>query len=155
VTVAGTGPNATVSGLSAQVTLAGAIAGSDRLTVNALAGSDVVDATALAANSALLTANGGDGDDVLLGGAGNDTLSGGAGDDVLLGGPGIDILDGAPGDDVVIQSLAAETVTSATAVGAKWLESHARTVNGRTVLKVGGKERKLPRADLVKLARAA
>ena len=56
VTVAGTGPNPTVSGLSARVAVAGAIAGSDRVTVNALAGSDVVDATTLAANSALLTA---------------------------------------------------------------------------------------------------
>ena len=34
----------------------------------------------------LLTANGGDGDDVLIGSAGNDTLNGGAGDDVLIGG---------------------------------------------------------------------
>ena len=37
----------------------------------------------------LLTANGGDGDDVLIGSAGNDTLSGGAGDDVLIGGGGL------------------------------------------------------------------
>ena len=36
----------------------------------------------------LLTANGGDGDDVLIGSAGNDTLNGGAGDDVLIGGRG-------------------------------------------------------------------
>ena len=32
------------------------------------------------------TANGGDGNDVLIGSAGNDTLTGGAGDDVLIGG---------------------------------------------------------------------
>ena len=143
VSVTGTGPNAVVSGISARVTLSGAIAGSDRVTVNALAGDDVVDAASLAADSALLTANGGDGDDVLLGGAGNDTLNGGDGDDVLLGGPGVDILDGGLDDNVVIQSRAA---------GASWLKSHARTVNGKTVLKVDGKERKLPRAGLVKLA---
>ena len=41
-----------------------------------------------------LTANGGDGNDVLIGSAGNDMLTGGAGDDVLIGGPGQDILDG-------------------------------------------------------------
>ena len=52
----------------------------------------------------LLTANGGDGDDVLIGGAGNDTLTGGAGDDVLIGGRGQDILDGGPGNNIVIQS---------------------------------------------------
>ena len=50
-----------------------------------------------------LTADGGDGDDVLIGSAGNDTLHGGAGDDVLIGGGGQDILDGGPGDNVVIQ----------------------------------------------------
>jgi Ca2+-binding RTX toxin-like protein len=53
----------------------------------------------------MLTANGGDGDDILLGGAGNDTLSGGAGDDVLIGGGGQDVLDGGPGNNVVLQSL--------------------------------------------------
>ena len=35
----------------------------------------------------LLTADGGDGDDVLIGSAGEDILLGGAGDDVLIGGP--------------------------------------------------------------------
>jgi Ca2+-binding RTX toxin-like protein len=155
VSVAGAGPNAAVSGLSARVIASGAIAGSDRLTVNALAGSDVVDATALSANSALLTLDGGDGDDVLLGGAGNDTLLGGADDDVLIGGPGNDTIDGAPGDDVVIQSISGEAVTSATAVGAGWLKAHARAAGGKTVLKVGGKQQTLPRADLARIARAA
>jgi Ca2+-binding RTX toxin-like protein len=154
VTVAGTGPNAQIVGLAASVSVSGAIAGSDRITVTTLAGDDVVDATGLAADSALLTLSGGEGDDVLLGGAGNDTLLGGAGDDVLIGGPGNDTLDGAPGDDVVIQ-LRADTVTSATAVGAKWLTAHARTIKGKTVLKVDGKQRTLPQADLSQLASAA
>ncbi len=153
VSVSGTGPNARVSGLSAVVNLSGAIAGSDRVTVNALAGDDVVDATALAANSALLTASGGDDDDVLLGGDGNDTLLGGAGDDVLIGGPGTDVIDGAPGDDVVIQSLAASAARSASVKGAGWLKAHARIVKGKTVLKVDGEKRKLPRADLRELTR--
>ena len=61
------------------------------------------DASGLAATAIRLTANGGDGDDVLIGGAGNDTLIGGAGDDVLIGGPGQDILDGGPGDNILIQ----------------------------------------------------
>jgi Ca2+-binding RTX toxin-like protein len=155
VTVTGTGPDARVSGLAALISVSGAVAGSDRVTVNALAGDDVVDATGLAASSALLTADGGDGDDVLLGGAGNDTLLGGAGDDVLIGGPGNDTIDGGPDDNVVLDSLAANDVTSATAVGKKWLSTHARTVKGKTVLKVDGKKRKLPRADLARLARGA
>jgi Ca2+-binding RTX toxin-like protein len=158
VIVSGTGPDAQVRGLAAVVSVSGAIAGSDRVTVNALAGDDVVDATGLAADSALLTENGGDGDDVLLGGSGDDTLLGAAGDDVLIGGPGNDILDGAPGDDIVIQSLTANAnanaVSSAKVVGKRWLKRHARVnVKGKTVLKVGGEKRKLPRADLHQLVR--
>ena len=154
--VRGTGPSAQVSGLAARISVSGAIAGSDRITVNALAGDDVVDATGLAADSALLTATGGAGDDVLLGGAGDDTLLGGAGDDVLIGGPGNDTIDGAPGDDVVIDSLAANAVSSAKSVGTKWVKKHtARSVKGKSVLKVGGEKRKLPRADLVRIARTA
>jgi Ca2+-binding RTX toxin-like protein len=157
VSVSGVGPDARVSGLAARVSVSGAIAGSDRLTVNALAGSDVVDASGLAANSALLTVNGGDGDDVIIGGDGDDTLLGGAGDDVLIGGPGNDIIDGAPGDDVVIQSLAANAnanaVRSATVKGKRWLKAHARIVKGKTVLKVDGKKHKLPRAHLTELVR--
>ncbi len=114
-------------------------------------GDDSVDVSA----APIALVDGGDGDDVLLGGAGNDTLLGGAGDDVLIGGPGNDTIDGGTGDNVAIESLTANTVTSATAVGASWVKAHARTVKGKTVLKVGGVKRTLPRADLRRLARAA
>ncbi|MCI0457782.1 MAG: hypothetical protein L0Z62_12510 [Gemmataceae bacterium] len=102
--VAGNQGGISVLGLAARVTITGAEAANDRLTVNALAGDDVVDASGLAAGVIRLTANGGDGDDVLIGSADHDTLSGGAGDDVLLGGPGLDTLDGGPGDNLVIQN---------------------------------------------------
>ena len=150
VDVTGTGPSVTVSGLPALVSIAGAIAGSDRLTVNAQAGADVIDASALPADSALLTLDGGDGDDVLFGGAGNDTLLGGFGDDVLLGGPGTDTLDGQDGDNVVIQSLSANRVANATTVSKEAL--NARTADGKTVLEVGGEDRTLPRARLRQLS---
>lgn len=91
-----------VFGLAAQVNITGAEA-ADRLTINALAGDDVVEASGLLAGAIQLTANGGDGADVLIGGDGADVLLGGAGDDVLLGGPRIDILDGGDGDDIEIQ----------------------------------------------------
>jgi len=153
VSVVGAGASTSVSGLSARVTAVGGIAGSDRVTVNALAGDDVVDATGLLATAALFTADGGAGDDVLLGGDGNETLLGGAGDDVLLGGPGIDVIDGGDGDDVDIQGVSGETATSATAVGAQWLQIHGRSVKGKTVLKVNGQKAMLPQADLDRLAR--
>jgi Ca2+-binding RTX toxin-like protein len=101
--VVGDANGVSVLGLAAQVNITGAEAANDRLTVNALAGDDVVEATGLSAGSIGLTANGGDGNDILIGGAGNDTLTGGAGDDVLIGGPGQDVLDGGPGDNILIQ----------------------------------------------------
>jgi Ca2+-binding RTX toxin-like protein len=154
VSVVGAGPDASVNGLSARVTVAGGSAVNDRLTVNALAGDDVLDASGVAAGSVLLTLDGGDNSDVLLGGNGDDTLLGGDGDDVLLGGAGTDTIDGGPGDNVVIDSLAADRVTEAALVGNQWLRTHARTTGGKTVLKVGGEQRTLPRADLARIARA-
>ena len=98
--VMGSGPDASVLGLPAQLIVTGAEATQDRLSVRALAGADVVDATGLATPGIQLVADGGAGDDILLGGDGHDVLIGGEGDDVLIGGPGIDVLDGGPGDDV-------------------------------------------------------
>jgi Ca2+-binding RTX toxin-like protein len=149
--VAGDASGVAVLGLAARVNITGAEAANDRLTVRTLAGDDVVDATSVAAGAAKLTLDGGDDDDVLLGGDGDDVLLGGNGDDVLLGGPGTDTIDGGPGSNVVIQGLVADTVSSATTVGEEWLTSHGRTVDGKTVLDVGGKERTLPRADMAQL----
>ena len=150
-TITGAGTSTQAAGLPALVSVSGGFAGSDRLTVNGLAGDDVLDASALAATAMLLTLDGREGDDILLGGDGGDVLLGGEGDDVLIGGPGADMLDGGPGDNVVIDSLAANSVRSATAASADWLKQHVRIENGKTKVKVGGKERTLPRADLSQL----
>ena len=80
--------------------------------INGLAGNDVIEASGLGAGAIQLTADGGDGDDILLGSLNNDVLLGGAGDDVLIGGGGIDVLDPGPGDNVVINSFAAPLVAS-------------------------------------------
>jgi Ca2+-binding RTX toxin-like protein len=101
--VGGDANGVVVAGLAARVNISHAEPANDRLIVNALAGDDVVDASALVANAILLTADGGDGNDVLIGSQGNDTLLGGNGNDVLIGGPGLDILNGGPGNNVVIQ----------------------------------------------------
>lgn len=90
-------------GLSAQINITGAEAANDRLVVNAQDGDDVVMADGLTADAIQLIADGGNGDDVLIGGDGADTLRGGAGDDVLIGGPGNDLLDGGIGDNILIQ----------------------------------------------------
>jgi Ca2+-binding RTX toxin-like protein len=103
IRAAGSAGNVSVTGLAATVGIAHAEATDDSLAINALAGADVVEASGLAADAIRLSADGGNGDDVLIGGAGADTLLGAAGDDVLLGGPGVDTLDGGPGDNVVIQ----------------------------------------------------
>jgi Ca2+-binding RTX toxin-like protein len=153
--IAGDASGVAVLGLAARVNITGAEAANDRLRINMRAGDDVVDATSLAAGSIQLTADGGDDDDVLLGGAGDDVLLGGAGDDVLIGGPGNDTIDGGPGSNVVIQSLGPDTVSAAATVGTEWLEGHARIVDGKTVLDVGGRKHTLPRADLHELARGA
>jgi Ca2+-binding RTX toxin-like protein len=144
-----------VTNLAAQVNITGAEAANDRLRFNALAGDDVMDASSLTATAILLTADGGEGNDVLIGGDGDDVLLGGPGDDVLIGGPGNDVIDGGGGDDIIIQSIGLDPVTSGTVVGKDWLTAHAHTANGKTVLEVGGKELKLPRAELSQLIQGA
>jgi Ca2+-binding RTX toxin-like protein len=103
IVAGGAGGNVTVNGLPAAVVITHAESQQDVLSINALAGDDVVEASGLAADAIKLEADGGDGDDILIGGAGPDTLRGAAGDDVLLGGPGLDVLDGGPGDNIVVQ----------------------------------------------------
>jgi len=94
---------AAVAGLAANVNITGSDPTTDHLVINTLAGDDVVTASGLAAGVIQFTANGGAGDDVLIGSAGDDTLIGEDGDDILIGLAGQDILNGAPGDDTLIQ----------------------------------------------------
>jgi Ca2+-binding RTX toxin-like protein len=100
--VVGDASGVSLLGLAAVINITGSQAANDRLTVNALAGDDVVEASGLAAGAIQLTADGGAGNDVVVGSDGADVLIGGAGDDVLLGGLGLDVLDGGDGDDVEI-----------------------------------------------------
>jgi Ca2+-binding RTX toxin-like protein len=153
--VVGDASGVSAFGLATQVNITGSEAANDRLTVNALAGDDVVEASGLAAGAIQLTEDGGAGNDVLVGSDGNDVLLGGPDDDVLLGGLGNDVLDGGDGEDIEIQSLGADTVTSAHEATKEWIVSHVRIVNGKTVLDVGGKPLTLPRADLSELVRDA
>jgi Ca2+-binding RTX toxin-like protein len=100
ITVTESGGVVTVKGLASTVTITGFDA-TDHLVINGLGGDDIITASGLATGMQL-TANGGDGNDVLIGSAGNDTLLGGAGDDVLIGNGGQDVLDGGTGNNVII-----------------------------------------------------
>lgn len=101
--ITGDAAGVSVLGLAARVTLAGNEAALDQLIVRMLAGDDVLDASGLQAGAMQLTADGGLGEDVLVGSAGADVLLGGDGDDVLIGGAGVDMLDGGPGSNILIQ----------------------------------------------------
>jgi Ca2+-binding RTX toxin-like protein len=103
IEVASRGNTAAVTGLAATVNITSLDPALDALTIKALDGNDIVDAAQVAADSALLTLDGGAGGDLLVGGAGNDTLFGRDGDDTLVGGPGQDVLDGGAGLNVIEQ----------------------------------------------------
>lgn len=103
VTASGSAGNVSITGLAARFDIAGASAAQDTLAINGLAGNDLISGAGLAADATLFQADGGDGNDVIVGGAGNDTLSGAAGDDTLLGGPGVDTLDGGSGTNTLVQ----------------------------------------------------
>jgi hypothetical protein len=90
ITVTGAAGSATVTGALRTLNLRGAEAGSDALTINGRGGKDRIDASGLGAAVLKLTADGGTGDDTLLGSRG---------DDALLGGNDNDAIDGNQGND--------------------------------------------------------
>jgi Ca2+-binding RTX toxin-like protein len=103
VNVSGTaGGEIEVTGLVATVNIVGAEP-ADKLTISSRGGRDAVIALGLGANAIRFTADGGQGNDLLIGSAGNDTLFGGDGEDFLLGLAGNDALNGGPGHDILVQ----------------------------------------------------
>jgi Ca2+-binding RTX toxin-like protein len=94
VVAAGQTGTVNITGLAASFEIRGAVATQDTLIIKGLAGNDLISGQGLAADAAKFQADGGDGDDVLVGGAG---------DDVLLGGPGADTLVGGAGNNVLVQ----------------------------------------------------
>ena len=99
IAVSGAGGSSSVSGLAATVNVAHADPTRDELGIFALGGNDHVDATALKADAIQLGADGGAGDDTLLGGAGADVLRGGDGNDTIDGNQGADVAILGAGDD--------------------------------------------------------
>jgi len=103
ITAALPGSDLLVTGLSANVIVAGFETTIDTVRIQPLTGDDIVDASAVGTSGPLLVLDGGAGNDILLGGVGNDSLFGGDNDDVLLGNGGVDVLDGGLGDNILIQ----------------------------------------------------
>ena len=68
VSVFGDANGTTATGLAAEIHIAGTESDKDRLIVRAVAGDDVIEASGLAATGIQLTADGGDGNDDLIGG---------------------------------------------------------------------------------------
>ncbi|MGA9034900.1 MAG: calcium-binding protein [Pseudolabrys sp.] len=99
ITVAGSNGSVSVTGLSAQVTLAGTEGANDSLHINALGGNDTINAAGLAAGQLTLTIDGGSGNDTILGSAGNDNLIGGDGNDFVDGNQGSDVAFLGAGND--------------------------------------------------------
>ncbi|WP_225766296.1 calcium-binding protein [Inquilinus sp. Marseille-Q2685] len=100
----------TVLGLAATIRITGTDAAGDRLEIRGLGGNDSIDASDVGTLEIRVLADGGAGNDTILGGAGDDVLSGGdgadvgfagSGDNVAFGGGGDDVLRGEEGDDVL------------------------------------------------------
>jgi Ca2+-binding RTX toxin-like protein len=133
-----------VIGLGAAVTVTGAEAALDSVTVQGGAGDDIIDASSVQGGLVKLVLDGGEGDDIIIGSAGNDVLIGGVGDDVLVGGGGNDVLNAAPGDDVVIQGFTAGAGLGDTldlegrGFTFDWLMAHTTDIDGNAVLDLGG-----------------
>jgi Ca2+-binding RTX toxin-like protein len=125
ITVTNNNGVVTISGLSTEVTISDFEA-NDRIVINGLGGDDVITASGL--TGMLFTANGGDGDDVLIGSPGNDILTGGNGDDVLIGGGGQDVLDGGPGANTVIRSATVAEANSTSGSGTASDGAHAASL---------------------------
>src|SRR5262249_12539124 len=100
--VVGDASGVAVIGPAAPVNIVGAQAANDQPTGKGVPGDDTIGASRPSAGPVRLPADGGDGNDDLLGSGGDDTLVGGPGDDILIGGAGTDVLNAAPGDDVII-----------------------------------------------------
>jgi len=110
----------TVTGLATDVTISGFDA-DDKIVINGLGGDDVIEASGL--RGMQLTANGGDGNDILIGSRGNDVLNGGAGDDVLIGNGGLDTLDGGTGNNTVINAPAVASPAASAALLGQFMAS--------------------------------
>jgi Ca2+-binding RTX toxin-like protein len=109
ITAALSGALVSITGLSAQVTIAH-VDWIDSLTIHGDDGDDVISAATIPASKLMFFVEGGDGNDFITGSAGanqlegelgNDTVRGNAGDDFITGHNGNDRLEGGAGEDTL------------------------------------------------------
>jgi Ca2+-binding RTX toxin-like protein len=99
VNVTGAGNSYMVAGLKTVVAVTGSEGANDGLFVSLLGGNDTLNASTLPAGIVSLTADGGLGNDFLIGSAGADRLVGGDGNDQVIGGRGDDVAFLGAGND--------------------------------------------------------
>jgi Ca2+-binding RTX toxin-like protein len=104
------GGGLSITGATAQVTIANAEAANDDLVINGLGGNDNINASKLATDPLPITLNGGNGNDIINGSAGNNTLNGDNNNDLLLGNGGADLLNGGAGNDSLVGGDGDDTV---------------------------------------------
>jgi hypothetical protein len=99
-------------------------------------GNDTIDASQLVAPAAaVLTLNGGAGNDVITGWSGNDTIDAGTGDDTIVVSSGTDTVDGGTGADTLkVQGNAAANNVTVTATNATTLTFAGNLVTGATTV---------------------
>jgi Ca2+-binding RTX toxin-like protein len=88
--VSGSAGSVLVQSVSLGVSIVRAEPANDTLTVSLSSGDDIFSASSLAGTSVVLTVNGGNGNDVIVGSQGGDIIDGGANTDYVDGGAGID-----------------------------------------------------------------
>jgi Ca2+-binding RTX toxin-like protein len=91
IVIFSSGTSLVIQGLAQQVVIENFEAAFDHLVIMGLGGDDIVDASGVV-DPLGISANGGTGDDILIGGAGDDVLDGGPGQDVLIGNAGTNVL---------------------------------------------------------------
>ncbi|HEY7427637.1 MAG TPA: calcium-binding protein [Gemmataceae bacterium] len=138
IQINGSGTSFAVTGLPAQVTVAGSEGANDQLIVNALGGNDSVNAAGLPAGVVQLTVDGGTGNDTITGSAGNDTLLGGDGNDLIVGGRGNDVALMGAGNDTFVWNPGDGSDTVEGQGGRDTLQFNGANVNEKFDLSANG-----------------
>ena len=110
----------------------------DTLNVELGANEDNLDLTGDAKANTALTADGGAGDDVIVGGDKDDTIKGGTGDDEIEGGKGADTLTGGAGADTFVYAGTAAEASDISNFNSGTMDTITDFVSGEDTLDISG-----------------